>query len=88
MRAGALAATLCNVLLLTFFILQSLQSPFSKRHLIQIGKMLDMQRQVLLAAEEHFTLGSPSADSYYKPWIRKDLSTWADKGISLVQSGC
>ena len=91
MRAGALAATGANVLLLTFFILQSFQSPFGRRHLAQISKMMDMQRQVLMAAEENFKLGNPSAESYFKPWIKKDLSTWSQDGIALVSTlahGC
>ena len=88
MRAGALAATGANVLLLTFFILQSFQSPFGRRHLAQISKMMDMQRQVLMAAEENFKLGNPSAESYFKPWIKKDLSTWSQEGIALVSTPC
>lgn len=84
MRVGALAATAANVLLLTFFVLQSFQSPFGKRHLAQINRMMDMQRQALMAAEEHFKLGNPSAESYFKLWIKKDLSTWAQEGISEV----
>ena len=86
MRAGALAATAANILLLTFFILQSFQSPFGKRHLAQINRMMDMQRQALMAAEEHFKLGNPSAESYFKLWIKKDLATWSQDGISEVST--
>lgn len=80
-----MTATGANVLLLTFFLLQSFQSPFGRRHLAQLSKMMDMQRTVLMAAEEHFKLGNPSAESYFKPWIKQDLSLWAQDGISLVR---
>jgi hypothetical protein len=82
MKIGALAATAANVLLLTFFIFQSFQSPFGRKG--QDGALLDMQRQAMMAAEEHFKLGSPSAESHFKTWIKKDLSTWAQRGIALV----
>lgn len=82
MKIGAVAATAANVLLLTFFIFQSFQSPFGRKG--QDGALLDMQRQAMMAAEEHFKLGSPSAESYFKTWIKKDLSTWAQRGIAQV----
>ena len=84
MKIGALAATAANVLLLTFFIFQSFQSPFGRKG--QDGALVDMQRQAMMAAEEHFKLGSPSAESHFKPWIKKDLSTWAQQGIAIVSS--
>lgn len=84
MRVGAVLATATNILLLTFFVFQSFQSPFGRRHLAQISQMMDLQKQNLMAAEEHFKLGNPSAESFFKPWIKKDLSTWAQEGISLV----
>ena len=82
MKIGALAATAANVLLLTFFIFQSFQSPFGRKG--QDGGLVDMQRQAMLAAEEHFKLGSPSAESHFKPWIKKDMSIWAQEGIAIV----
>lgn len=82
MKIGALAATAANVLLLTFFIFQSFQSPFGRKG----DGLVDMQRQAMLAAEEHFKLGSPSAESHFKPWIKKDLSIWAQDGIAIVSS--
>lgn len=82
MKIGALAATAANVLLLTFFIFQSFQSPFGRKG--QDGGLVDMQRQAMMAAEEHFKLGSPSAESHFKPWIKKDLATWAQQGIAIV----
>ena len=86
MKIGALAATAANVLLLTFFIFQSFQSPFGRKG--QDGALVDMQRQAMMAAEEHFKLGSPSAESHFKPWIKKDLSTWAQQGIAIVSFCC
>ena len=86
MKIGALAATAANVLLLTFFIFQSFQSPFGRKG--QDGALVDMQRQAMMAAEEHFKLGSPSAESHFKPWIKKDLATWAQQGIAIVSFPC
>ena len=86
MRVGAVLATGTNILLLTFFVFQSFQSPFGRRHLAQITQMMDLQKQNLMAAEEHFKLGNPSAESFFKPWIKKDLSTWAQDGINEVSA--
>ena len=93
MRLGAIAATAVNVLLLTFFILSSLQTPISSRRLFRLGRSLRaddhpevaLPRQLTVQpAESSFRPGAASEVSYFMPWIRQDFQRWSSSGISWV----
>ena len=94
MRLGAMAATVVNVLLLTFFILSSLQTPISSRRLFRLGRSLRSEdhpevalpRQLTVQpAESSFRLGVASDTSYFMPWIRQDFQRYSSSGISWVR---
>ena len=96
MQIGAIVATAVNLLLLTFFILSSLQTPMTGRRFYPFGRALRtdshpevaLPRQTVQPAESSFRLGAASEVSYFLPWIRQDFQRWSSSGISWVRPCC
>ena len=88
--------TLINVLLLTYMVCTTFQSPFgsqsqpakpSPRRTLRTAQQQQQQLQIALgAAEEGFIMGDADAKSYFQPWIQQDFAMWEQGGIKMVRS--
>ena len=97
MRIGAYAVALLNLLLLSFFVCQSLHLPFCNPRLFRFGSLFHEAQPALTSttvtaitrpgarpAEAHFRVGALEEKSFFLPWIQKDFQLWTSNGISLV----
>lgn len=89
MKGRTIAVTAVNLLLLSFFVFTSFQSPFSGES--QPAKqnvrraLRGSQKDTFGAAEEEFVPGNTNAKSYFQPWIQQDFALWEEEGIKEVR---
>ena len=93
MRIGAFAVALLNLLLLMYFVCQSLQLPFCTPNFFRLAALPEVSSsqeappppQVLgRPAEAQFVTGTLEDKSFFLPWIQQDFRLWERGGISQV----
>lgn len=96
MRTGAYAVALLNLLLLSYFVCQTLHISLCSNSLFHFGRP-EIQRPPTAAAaypppqllarpaEAIFHKGIAAEKSYFLPWIQHDFQLWQPTGITLVR---